>query len=199
MRICSIAKCEKTYYAKGYCRKHYSYNHYQAICRRKDNHKCKTDNCNKNILSIYQYCYWHRKQIRKDIDIINNPPSPGAPKGSRNGRWNGGISVYKNHYLLKKNRETKLLQCNYRCESCGAIASITHHIDGSKINHSMDNLQALCPTCHYKTIKHTGRPKKYGDLSLKQMAGIIGCSIRSIDFYLTKKFSNSPIDFSKTI
>ena len=58
------------------------------------------------------------------------------------------------------NRRLKLIQVNYRCERiyevdsmrvrCSRAASQTHHKlrRSQQVDHSLDNLLALCPQCH---------------------------------------------------
>lgn len=53
----------------------------------------------------------------------------------------------------------------YRCESCGiteynhkAISLELNHINGKSSDHSLDNLELLCPNCHSQT--DTYRSKK---------------------------------------
>lgn len=57
----------------------------------------------------------------------------------------------KNRLLLEGIKENK-------CEICGItewngnpISMELHHIDGNRFNHSLENLQMLCPNCHSQT------------------------------------------------
>lgn len=54
-----------------------------------------------------------------------------------------------------------------KCEMCGLeewfdepIALEIHHIDGDRLNNTLDNLQLLCPNCHAMTDNWRGRGKK---------------------------------------
>lgn len=49
---------------------------------------------------------------------------------------------------FRKARLEKLNQANWICEDCGDKATDAHHIDLSKDNHAVNNLKALCHTCH---------------------------------------------------
>lgn len=100
---------------------------------------------------------WYADPDRKIIPR-NYSGTSGPRKGPGNPRWRGGVSEYKNHYLLKKNRLIVLKAANYVCEKCGRIASVTHHRDGGKTNHNCENLMPLCEPCHFKI--HTGRKNK---------------------------------------
>lgn len=110
-------------------------------------------------------------------------------KGKDNIRWNNGASEYLNHAELKKMRIKVLIRDKNKCIICGKPAEIIHHIDGSKNNHSMDNLIAVCRKCHEiihcddegKSLK--GRPTKYGmmyGMTLKEMAKRFGVSYATI-------------------
>ena len=81
-------------------------------------------------------------------------------KGSKNPRWNGGVSQYPNHYELKKNRLIVLNLRKWKCEICGEKAQQTHHKDGNKANHSLSNLQAVCKKCHQLIHKQTEKVKQ---------------------------------------
>jgi hypothetical protein len=65
--------------------------------------------------------------------------------------------AYKNYHLMRKMHKVKFLT-NPTCKDCDKHASILHHNDFSKTNHSADNLIPLCQSCHMK------RHKNHGDL-----------------------------------
>lgn len=68
------------------------------------------------------------------------------------------VYSYVKHYEFKKNRLLKLEQTKGLCEICGAIVSDIHHIDKTVTNHDIENLMALCHSCHMK--QHSvGRPQ----------------------------------------
>ena len=113
-------------------------------------------------------------------------------RGEKNPNWNGGIAEYPNHALLKKQRLLVLSEANGLCEICGKAARIVHHIDESTDNHTLDNLKALCNTCHRAVhqedmygegIRETlprGRTSKYRrkyGLTLEEMTQKYGYSI----------------------
>ena len=161
MKNCFVKNCELKYYAKGLCR-----NHYMNRLRNGNTGepefktiKVYTQKCfcgSQGIVRINNkiYCQFHYYRIRNKIPFYR----PKGVTGKLNTRWNGGTSEYKNHYLFKKNRLQKFKQTNYKCETCGAQAEIAHHKDHSKINHNLENLQALCKKCHFK--HHKGRKNK---------------------------------------
>lgn len=65
---------------------------------------------------------------------------------------------YPNHYLMKKNRIIKLKQVNGLCEICKNQAKVIHHIDGSNDNHDVENLIAVCFSCH--KVLHSDHDEK---------------------------------------
>lgn len=55
----------------------------------------------------------------------------------------------------------------HRCEGCNntewkgqKIPLELHHIDGNHYNNDFDNIQLLCPNCHYQTDNYRGRKNK---------------------------------------
>lgn len=75
--------------------------------------------------------------------------------GDKNPNWNGGTAEYPNHAEMKRNRLIKLQETNNKCEVCGEEAHCIHHVDGSKDNHSLENLVVVCKKCH--ATLHAGR------------------------------------------
>ena len=83
----------------------------------------------------------------------------------------------------------KLKSVNYICEECGKKATLVHHLDKGKVNHTINNLIALCQKCHINIYhKDTwGCKNKYGKLSVEEIAGKVGCSVGTLSFHLTGK------------
>ena len=55
----------------------------------------------------------------------------------------------------------------WKCECCGlnewmgeSLPLEIHHIDGNRLNNSLDNLQILCPNCHSQTPNWRSRNQK---------------------------------------
>lgn len=71
----------------------------------------------------------------------------GAGKGKR--------IMYENSNEWLKQKKIKMELERGVCEDCSGVAKDIHHIDGSKSNHSLDNLMALCVKCH-KGNYHAG-------------------------------------------
>ena len=94
--------------------------------------------------------------------------------------------TYPNHHILKRQRLVKLERVHGQCQLCGDHAEITHHIDGCKGNHNLDNLLALCTKCHGAI--ETGRQnqrgpylRKYG-LRQKDIVKLLGISSGKVSF-----------------
>lgn len=72
-----------------------------------------------------------------------------------------GYYEYRRTKELAQNRKLAFERSNYKCEICGEAAEKIHHKDNSKVDHSLDNLQALCCKCHreitYKNNKDKNR------------------------------------------
>lgn len=163
--ICSIINCNRTEYAKGLCLNHYRTG---GIEHKKPKfYKCQVDGCqNKGPYSL-GYCGHHYQRYRSGIPFNAGPHE--TFKGGGNPRWNGGISEYPNHSLMKKLRLKVLGKANYICAECGGIADRIHHRDGSTDNHFEENFEPICAKCHCKFSvrykKHYGFTKK----ELKEM------------------------------
>ncbi len=78
--------------------------------------------------------------------------------GENNSNWQGGKSF--DEYGYEFNKELKLavkIRDNFKCKICGKKESelkkslSIHHIDYDKKNNDMNNLVALCSSCHTKT------------------------------------------------
>ncbi len=198
MNICKIENCRIKHYAKQYCRKHYA-----ALVERGgySRHKCAGVNCLTMVTKNNKYCWPHKKRAEKGLSLNLN--SKCFRKGEENNRWNGGISEYPNHYLMKKNRIKKLKLVKGRCEICNSRADRIHHIDENKRNHNIENLLAVCSKCH--GVLHRGKEKSskykqiYG-LNLQEMVNKFGhytyyyCKLHTLG--LLKNFIDRPNNFS---
>ena len=71
--------------------------------------------------------------------------------GSAHPSWKGGVSVYPNQSVLRKN-VALLKRIHKTCEQCGqsVFKLHAHHKDLSKDNHALNNLKILCQSCHAK-------------------------------------------------
>lgn len=102
-----------------------------------------------------------------------------AKLGELNPRWNGGVSEYPDHYELKKKRIEALKRTKGLCEICGSHAEIVHHIDGSKDNHSLENLIPLCKNCH-KPLHANDEKGKYNDSRHSKYISLYGFTLREL-------------------
>ena len=184
---CSL--CSKPMYAKGYCRNHYCY--YVVNFNRNHTKNCIVGGCKRKTKT--KYCSFHRNRLKAGLPLDNKKY---FAKGKRNGMWKGGISEYKNHYTMKLIRKELLKEKNYTCGECGGKGNEIHHLDKSKENHSKKNLKVLCHKCHVGIYhrQDIGREKKFGNLSLKDIAILAGCSVGTVfkiasKNYYSKKYS----------
>jgi hypothetical protein len=185
-KVCKIADCELKYYAKGYCRKHYGkyVSHVQRI--HLDN-ICSVENCNKRIPTTETLCANHKAKLNRrikhnlsvDLSIDGRVLSK---TGINNPRWNSGISDYVNHSEMKKIRKVKLESVNHKCEICGKEAKEIHHIDGTKYNHNIYNLIAVCHKCH-RTKFHNHKP------TTSKFIRLYGNTARDIAVMINKSLS----------
>lgn len=70
--------------------------------------------------------------------------------------WNIRQALFKRELKEKK------------CEKCGLekwlgedIPVEIHHKDGNKLNNTLDNLEVLCPNCHYFTENYKTKNRKW--------------------------------------
>ena len=91
------------------------------------------------------------------------PQNPGKRRPIED--YLANLAPISSHKLRKRLIREGLLnaQCN-RCEGTEwlgqPIPLELDHIDGNKLNNSLDNLQVLCPNCHSFTPHYRGRKKK---------------------------------------
>jgi len=55
---------------------------------------------------------------------------------------------FKNHHILKQRKIEAFKQTKGKCYICDKDAQEIHHINGSKTDHRLINLIAICPKCH---------------------------------------------------
>ncbi len=174
--LCSIYRCNKKAFARGYCVNHYTkyrnpdkkctldvcgrphfakglcHNCYAASLRGGYKTKpCPVHGCKRNTRQ--DICGKHKKVIRDGLVII-------GPRISSN--WKGALYGYPNHGKMKRARRMKMEQTGGVCEDCGIKKKIMniHHIDKSKDNHALENLRLLCPKCHCKYHPWSERVEK---------------------------------------
>jgi len=178
--VCKIKKCCRGVYAHDYCRKHYAQTKRigHTIRNKKQYEKiCKVSSCKKKS-STLNYCRIHYIRISKrgHARYIGN-------SGKHNHRWNGGISMYKNAYLMKKNRLIKIKETNGKCELCSSEGKVIHHKDRTTINHNINNLLFLCCLCHRKLHSGPTKTSKYKRLygfKLFEIAQKLNCEIYKV-------------------
>jgi cytochrome c2 len=127
-------------------------------------------------MTTEEYCAKHemRRIKNQSLDLTIKYSN----SKEKNHWWKGGVSEYKDHSTLKRHRLIILEKATYKCSECNKKATVVHHLDGSKDNHSLENLMALCQKCH-TGIYHkgsNGRKPKYGKISVRKIAVEAGCS-----------------------
>ena len=178
---CKVEGCGKKYHALGYCRHHYE-NFQRTGSPTKNKYKdktmvkCKIDGCERKVSSLSRYgmCAMHIARFRRGIDLLK----PLGNKGEYNSRWNGGTSVYPNHYELKKNRLIVLNAADWKCSVCGQEATSVIHKDRSRDNHAVSNLEARCRNCIQRNrgkVKTSKFIRAYGK-TIKQITEEFGLS-----------------------
>jgi 5-methylcytosine-specific restriction endonuclease McrA len=144
---CEALGCSREVYVKslGLC-----FRHYQILRRSPIRCYCEVPNCQTIPSKGQTICSVHREQMRHTQPI-------GAPTGRRNGRWRGGSSKYPDHGIFRRNGQIVMDRAGYKCQLCGSKAQLVHHRDGTKSNHDIDNLVALCQSCHMQGHFHPDR------------------------------------------
>ena len=154
MKTCSATDCNKKHYAKGFCRNHYNKLWLKGYTENEREHFGTCRYCTA-LAKVGDLCAYHKTLVDKHGPLKTFKGS--VVRGNKNPNWNGGTSEYKNHYEFKKNRLVVIKNNNGKCVRCGEAAQIVHHIDGSKNNHVIDNLEPLCKKCHF--AHHKGHKK----------------------------------------
>lgn len=191
---CNIRKCNKKYYAKNFCAAHYMQIRrnnqitFEKISKgnkkkRETPQLCKIKNCFGEVKGK-SFCGKHYVRLLK----YGSPYIKFGIRGKSNPNWQGGTSEYPNHHEMKKNRLLKLSEAEFRCEMCYKKKALeVHHKDGSKTNHEIKNLLAVCRKCHMKLDQRmAGRPKKYGE-GLVELSKKFGVSTGTVKRFLTNK------------
>lgn len=55
---------------------------------------------------------------------------------------------YPFYHVYRENRKERLRIDNNSCERCKEYTTRTHHKDGTRYNHSLDNIAVDCGRCH---------------------------------------------------
>lgn len=182
MRICTVENCGKKHYSLGYCKNHKE-NFLRCGNPLGKRHKCFAKDCHRSTTNK-KYCKAHsaRNKFGRNMDLSIRY----TLKGRRNPRWNGGTSEYPGSYEMKKNRLKILEKTKGLCEICGNIGKQIHHRDGSRNNHSLDNLILLCLNCHYLMHKNskckTSKYIRFYGMTLDSMVDQFGGSPASYIF-----------------
>ena len=78
----------------------------------------------------------------------NGYVSDDSKNGENSGNWKGGLNTYPRCTEFQVNRLVVLNDADWECDVCGKEAKTAHHLDGTKDNHSIENLMPVCAGCH---------------------------------------------------
>jgi len=81
--------------------------------------------------------------------------------------------MYENKFLFDKQKPIVLESANYICTICKKVATEVHHLDGSKCNHSFDNLIAICKPCHSRIHTTDRNERSKGKLNIESLENLI--------------------------
>lgn len=87
--------------------------------------------------------------------------------------------LYINKYEFIKAREEVMKENDFACKMCGNKARIVHHIDGSRVNHSKENLIPLCDKCHSQIHGSKSIIPKLNSLRITSLIVLKGLSKQS--------------------
>ena len=106
----------------------------------------------------------------------NKPKEDGSGKISLTDIFEGKHPQYQSNKLRKRLFLEKIKE--EKCELCGLtewfgkkLSLEVDHKDGNRYNHSLSNLQILCPNCHSQTDTYRGKNKS-GNGGMVDTAGL---------------------------
>jgi len=106
----------------------------------------------------------------------NKPKEEGLGKISLSDIFEGKHPQYQSNKLRKRLFSEKIKE--EKCELCGLtewlgkkLSLEVDHKDGNRYNHSLSNLQILCPNCHSQTDTYRGKNKS-GNGGMVDTAGL---------------------------
>ena len=98
----------------------------------------------------YQRAYLLSLAERNPNGYVSNE----SRSGENHHNWKGGVAKYPKQSEFKVNRLIVLNDAGWKCDVCGRKANTAHHLDGSKDNHTIENLLPACTKCH-KAVFHS--------------------------------------------
>lgn len=126
-----------------------NYKHGKRSFDRNINYYCIEEGCNKQVSSPNKRCNSCNIKYRHKIEHFT--------QGNKNGNWINGKTIKYPSKFNTQLKETIRKKDNYKCKICNKSQKQNkrkldcHHIDYNKKNNDIDNLIALCKSCHIKT------------------------------------------------
>ena len=143
-----------------------------------------------------------RRMIKRTTNLTKKTRRPCiAMRGPNNPRWNGGVSDYPDHYLMKLRRLERLKKARGKCEICGDPANSIHHIDENKANHNIDNFLAVCNHCHKVLhskeptagfLGYTSKYRRIYGMTINEIGSFLGISPSYVQHWLRGKRNFPP-------
>jgi hypothetical protein len=173
MRLCRISGCTNPYYVKQFCRAHYAQNLRGKNGAMSVISRCIVPGCECRTTE-HVFCHMHHTRWLKALGLQRGNRSI---SGERNPRWNGGVSDYPNHSLMKRLRKEVLEEAGYICEKCGGVADRIHHRDNDKSHQEKSNYMPSCHGCNMSLhggARQIRQPRAEWKERLKEFLGEYG-------------------------
>lgn len=160
MGVCSIENCQAKIVARGLCAKHYMREKRSNTTSVGFKRQCSVEECQGNYMAL-GFCELHYKRYKRygRTNVILRPDGTGSfyidQFGYKSFKPYHGKRILE-HRIIVENSIGRSLEKNEHI----------HHIDGNKLNNSINNLQIVSPTehaiIHRRKYKSTPTHKECG-------------------------------------